>query len=362
MVGEQGIDWAAVENALWWKTMEACPQDARYHGEGDVATHTRMVCDELESSVGFTDLPDTEKRILRLAALLHDIGKPATTRTEDDGAITSRGHARVGAVMARRILWEQAVPLAEREAVCALVHWHMRPGHFLNYDDPDRTAITIGQTARCDWLTRLAEADTRGRIAPDTTDALVRVGLFGEACKELGIWEGPFPFASDHSRFQYFRTPGRDPHYAAFDDTKSTLTLMCGLPGAGKDTWVQQNAFDQPVVSLDALRTELGIHPSDPQEQIILTALDRSRGYLRAGQDFVWNATNLRQEMRARPIGLAADYGFRVRIVYREAPHNRLFAQNRNRAAAVPEKVLGKYIDRWEMPSLVECHELLIVP
>lgn len=362
MVTEQGIDWATVEKTPWWKAMEICQQEPRFHGEGDVATHTRMVCSELEKGEGFADLPDPEKRVLRLAALLHDIGKPATTRVEDNGAITSRGHARVGAVMARRILWEKEVSLAEREAVCALVHWHMRPGYFLHNDDQERTAITIAQAARCDHLTRLAEADTRGRIASDTADALVRVGLFGEACKELDVWEAPFAFASDHSRFQYFRTPGRDPRYAAFDDTKGTLTLMCGLPGAGKDTWVRENASDLPVVSLDGLRTELGIHPSDPQEPVIMAALERSRGHLRTGQDFVWNATNLRQEMRQRPIGLAADYGFRVRIVYREAPHSRLFAQNRNRATAVPEAVMHKYIDRWEMPSLVECHEMTIAP
>jgi tRNA uridine 5-carbamoylmethylation protein Kti12 len=35
-----------------------------------------------------------------------------------------------------------------------------------------------------------------------------------------------------------------------------------------------------------------------------------------------------------------------------------LFTQNKNRASAVPEAVLEKYIDRWEPPSLVECHTL----
>jgi putative nucleotidyltransferase with HDIG domain len=359
VVGERGIDWEAIEKTSWWRALEGCPQDPRHHGEGDVATHTRMVCNELEAGEGFADLPDAERRILRLAALLHDIGKPATTKTEEDGRITSNGHARVGSVMARRILWERGVPQNEREAICGLVRWHMRPGYFLQAEDPTRTALTIAQTTRCDHLTRLAEADTRGRIAPNTDDALVRVGLFGEACQEIGVWETPFPFASDHSRFVYFRTPGRDPHYEAYDDTRGTLTLMSGLPGAGKDTWVRENLSDLPAVSLDALRAELGIHPSDPQEPVAMAALERARVHLRAGQDFVWNATNLRHELRARPIGLAADYGFRVRIVYREATYERLFVQNRNRASAVPEAVMHKYIDRWEMPSLIECHTLI---
>ena len=82
------------------------------------------------------------------------------------------------------------------------------------------------------------------------------------------------------------------------------------------------------------------------------------RHYLRKKEPFVWNATNLRHELRARPLGLAADYGYRVKIVYREAPFTRLFAQNRGRASAVPEAVMNKYLDRWEVPTLIEAHEV----
>jgi predicted kinase len=111
-------------------------------------------------------------------------------------------------------------------------------------------------------------------------------------------------------------------------------------------------------VSLDVLRKELGIAPTDPQEPVAMAALERARVYLRKRESFVWNATNLRHELRARPLGLAADYNFRVKIVYREAPPTRLFAQNRNRTVAVPEAVMHKYLDRWEVPTTIEAHEL----
>ena len=42
---------------------------------------------------------------LWLAALLHDVGKPATTRYEN-GHYRAPGHARRGAIIARRLLWE----------------------------------------------------------------------------------------------------------------------------------------------------------------------------------------------------------------------------------------------------------------
>jgi putative nucleotidyltransferase with HDIG domain len=356
MVAESGLDWNKIEATPWWQAMTACPQDPRHHGEGDVAKHTRMVIEALEADPRFVDLDAPARRILRLAALLHDCGKPATTKHEESGRITSNGHARIGAYIARRLLWEQGFDFAEREAVCALVRWHMRPGYCLDSADPERTAITIAQTTRCDWLTILAEADTRGRIASNTEDALVRVGLFGELCKGLGVWSEPFAFSNGHSRFVYFRTPGRDRNYEAYDDTKGELILMSGLPGSGKDTYIQNHLSHLPVVSLDMLRKELGIAPSDPQEPVAMAALERARVYLRQKQDFVWNATNLRHELRARPLGLAANYGFRIKIIYKEAPHARLFAQNRNRTTAVPEAVMHKYLDRWEVPTMMEAH------
>lgn len=42
----QILAWA--EARPWARAMAVCPQDAQWHAEGDVWTHTRMVCAELE--------------------------------------------------------------------------------------------------------------------------------------------------------------------------------------------------------------------------------------------------------------------------------------------------------------------------
>jgi predicted kinase len=343
------LDWPQIEKADWWQALALCPQDPRYHGEGDVAAHTRLVIKALPK-----DAPPN----LLLAALLHDCGKPATTKFETDGRITSNGHARIGSIIARRLLWECGTDFIEREAICALVRWHMRPGYFLESQDPERVAITIAATARCDDLQVLAEADTKGRIAPNTEDALVRVGLFGALCEELNCKTQPFPFRNNHSRFEYFRTPGRDPRYEAFDDTRGELIVLAGLPGSGKDTYIKEHLAAHTVISLDAIRLEKRIHPSDPQEPVVMIALERLREALRRGDSIVWNATNLRHELRARSINLAAEYRYRTKIIYREAPFARLFQQNKNRDAAVPEAILNKMIDRWEIPTPLEAHEV----
>src|SRR5205807_1316625 len=126
----------------------------------------------------------------------------------------------------------------------------------------------------------------------------------------------------------------------ASDEYSCEVTLLAGLPGAGKDTWLRQNLPDRPVISLDALRAELGVAPSEPQGPVLAKARQKAQEFLRLKQPFVWNATNLSRNVRAECIRLFADHEARVRIVYREVPPDRLFAQNRQRRERVPEKVI----------------------
>jgi predicted kinase len=115
------------------------------------------------------------------------------------------------------------------------------------------------------------------------------------------------------------------------------------------------------VVSLDAIRKEHKIAPSASQEGVIGMSVEKAKEYLRAGQSFVWNATNLRHEIRERPVSLAATYGFRVKIIAIEASKTRLFSQNKSREAIVPQAVMERYLDRWELPDLTEAHEIAYV-
>lgn len=79
-------------------------QNPLWHGEGDVWTHTKMVCDVLAGLEAFRMLPERKRREIFLAALLHDIGKIPCTRLED-GRWTSPNHSATGAKMARELLW-----------------------------------------------------------------------------------------------------------------------------------------------------------------------------------------------------------------------------------------------------------------
>ena len=64
---------------------------------------------------------------LRLAALLHDIGKPQTFAPDDRGVGHFPGHAAAGAELADTILRTLRAPTALREQVVFLVEHHMTP-------------------------------------------------------------------------------------------------------------------------------------------------------------------------------------------------------------------------------------------
>lgn len=351
------IDWPTLDAFPWMTDLKGCPQHPIRHAEGDVWIHVHMVCEAMASLPAWRELPEAERQILFTAALLHDVAKPACTRVEADGAISSRGHSWRGAVRARQILWRRGVPFAEREQVAALVRHHLVPFFLADSENPRRHAIEVSQTIRCDWLSILAESDARGRTCPDPERLLQQIRMFREQSAEFGCLEQPYPFASDHARFLYFRDPARLPDAPAEEQLHCDVVLMSGLPGAGKDYWIRKNTAAE-VISLDALRHELGVAPSDPQGLVLTRAKDLAREFLGAGKPFVWNATNLSRHIRGECVRLFHEFGARVRIVYVEAQPDRLFAQNRQRRKKVPEAVIERLLDKWEVPDRTEAHQV----
>ena len=353
------VDWAQLhERFAWIRDLAGCPQDPIYHAEGDVWIHTRMVAEALAALPAWQSLPETERQVLFAAALLHDVAKPACTRLDPDNRITSRGHSRRGAILARQILWRLDAPFDIREQIAALVRHHQVPYYLVDRPDAQRLAIEVSQTARCDRLALLAEADVRGRVCADQQRLLDNIALFVEFCRDENCLCGPRAFVSDHARFLYFRSSRRHPDAPAHEDYRAEVVLMSGLPGAGKDTWVRTNLPEWPVVSLDAVREDLDVDPADEQGQVINRAREQARDYLRQGRSFVWNATNLSRQLRAQCIQLFADYHARIRIVYLEVPEERLFRQNRQRPTAAPRAVVERLLDRWEVPDRTEAHNV----
>jgi predicted kinase len=313
-----------------------------------------MVCEALIASDAWRTLTPAARDELFLAALLHDCGKPARTRTDEHGHIISPGHAAEGARIARLLLWEAGAELESRERIVGLIKDHGRPLFALTRPDPIRSIIESSCRVSCDQLAMLARADAIGRVCNDQADLLDRIDLYQTLLAEVGISTGPFPFANDRSRAEYFRTPGRDPSYAAFDDTWGEVVIMSGLPASGKSTFIQQRLPGLPVVGLDAIREALEVEPGESQDQVVRAAKEAAKELLRSKRSFVWDATNLSGDVRSAAVGLCVAYGARIRIEYIEAPAAVLRARNAKRERPVPVDAINRMLRRWECPDATE--------
>lgn len=354
------LTWA--ETRPWARAMANCDQDEQWHSEGDVWTHTRMVCAELERLPEWPALGRAAQLKLLLVALFHDAGKPATTvLDETTGRTRSPKHSLVSAVIARDVLRELGCKLATREEIVAMARYHGRPPYLLEKANPEREVISLSWRLNNRLLYLFTLADTRGRDTREMNRPEENLHLWRLLAEEQGCFEKPYAFANDHARFLFYREELTSLHYVPRADYRCTVTMISGLPGAGKDTWLARWQPAAPVIALDELRAELDVDPTDNQGTVIQAARERCREHLRAGQDFAFNATNLTRQIRQRWIDLFADYSARVEIVYQEPPLATIRKRNRQRDAAVPEGVWTRMLEKLEPPDITECHGLRFV-
>jgi poly(A) polymerase len=110
------------------------------HRHKDVYEHSLTVLEqavELEHARFPGERPDL---VLRLAALLHDIGKPGTRRFEPDGQVSFHHHDVVGAKLARKRLKALRLPTDVIDQVARLVELHLR---FYGYADAGWTDSAV---------------------------------------------------------------------------------------------------------------------------------------------------------------------------------------------------------------------------
>jgi poly(A) polymerase len=142
-----------------------------HHHHKDVYQHSLTVLDqaiELETSRDSIEGPDL---VLRLAALLHDIGKPATRRLEPGGVVTFYHHDVVGSKIAKRRLRELRYDNDTIDNVARLIELHLR---FFGYTEGAWTDSAVRryvrdageQLERLHILTR-ADVTTRNRRKAD---------------------------------------------------------------------------------------------------------------------------------------------------------------------------------------------------
>ncbi|MDH3592890.1 MAG: CCA tRNA nucleotidyltransferase [Planctomycetota bacterium] len=173
--------------------LDGVEQPSRWHPEGDVFTHTRMMLDSYAGG----------EPAVALAALLHDVGKAPTAETNKRGHPAFPRHARVGADMAveimRRLRYSNRVIDEVEELIADHMTWPALPGmreakrrryllrdtldHHLALHELDCAACHNDLTAHAYALAEKARLDAE----PPPVSPL----LNGHALQELGFRPGP---------------------------------------------------------------------------------------------------------------------------------------------------------------------------
>jgi poly(A) polymerase len=199
--------WFLVDTGLAGECLPELPalrlEQDPIHRHKDVLAHTIAVVEKTS--------PD---KVLRLAALLHDIGKPKTRSFGAGGKVSFHHHEVVGARMARERMQQLRYPTDEIDAVTRLVELHLR---FHTYrmgwtDSAVRRYVRdagplleqLNELTRCDCTTRnprKAEALARRmdqlearieELREQEELAAIRPDLDGVAVMEhLGLEPGP---------------------------------------------------------------------------------------------------------------------------------------------------------------------------
>jgi poly(A) polymerase len=184
-----------------------------HHQHKDVYQHSLTV---LRQAIALEEQPDL---VLRWAALLHDIGKPATRRHESDGGVSFHHHEVVGAKMVRKRMRELKYSKQMVDDVSQLVYLHLRFHGYAHSDGTGRwtdSAVRryvtdagpllprLHKLVRADCTTRNKKRAARLQANYDSLEARiaeleakedlarVRPDLDGNAIMEiLGIPAGP---------------------------------------------------------------------------------------------------------------------------------------------------------------------------
>ncbi len=168
------------------------PQDPEWHPEGDVLAHTGHCCDALVRLDAWQQAPAEQRRVLLLAVLAHDFGKPSTTvRAEKRGKLRwiSPGHEAAGGLPTEVFLRRIGAPNDTVAYVRPLVLNHMvQHSGQIEYSDTSVRRLARRLTpASIDELCLVMRADHDGRPPIHSPETLLRIDALRQKARQLEL-------------------------------------------------------------------------------------------------------------------------------------------------------------------------------
>lgn len=159
--------------------LKSTEQSPIHHPEGNVWNHTLLVVD----AAAKVREQSRDPAVFMWAALLHDIGKPDTTKVRK-GKITAYDHDKLGAKLGREFLEAFTQDHVFIRRVCTLIRYHMHILFVVN-DLPFADMKGMLRDADIDEVALLGFCDRLGRTNSDREKERSNIARFLEKCKAI---------------------------------------------------------------------------------------------------------------------------------------------------------------------------------
>lgn len=161
------------------KRMRQTEQSPEHHPEGNVWNHTMLVVDE---AAGVKE-ESSDIEAFMWAALLHDIGKPPTTRKRNN-RYTAYDHDRAGADLAQEFLSYFVKDEDFIAKVKGLVRYHMHVFYIVN-ELPFADIQGMKKNSDIKEIALLGLCDRLGRTKRNRQEEEKNIGLFLKLCENI---------------------------------------------------------------------------------------------------------------------------------------------------------------------------------
>jgi predicted kinase len=203
-------------------------------------------------------------------------------------------------------------------------------------------------------------ADKKGTVNETETDDFIKAHFdkIKSEADELGIFEQPYLFKTTAERRLFFNPK------ANIDTPKFTMYVMIGLPGSGKNYYIEKFLSTVLTISRDDIRTKIGIKGEKPQgnkeqeEYVTQIFNDEVIKCCKEQKDFVINNTNVKRQYRDGYKRLVKQYNPKVVYILMET---NIKTCKERREGLMPMSVIDNMSKNFEYPHPSEYDKILIV-
>lgn len=315
-----------------------------YHLESDTYTHSLMVC-------LLAELVNANK-LVKYAALLHDVGKPLSRENKDDRQrVAFIGHEGLSVFQSLDYLNQTDLTDEEIIHVVKLISLHTVVFHMMEGDNWEFKVAEkfVGQSELLKDLLVLGYCDARGRFMENEFEYTLpelqaKFELVFEAIKELEEKEAR--------------------------KTSKTIHILVGPPNAGKSTFLKKEAANKLVLCRDNVITSL--HPKLTYDEAYRKADSKEVDRLFSEQiqeasknkvdEVFFDLTNMSPKSRRRNYG---GFGkeYEIHTVVFLTSFSELMKRNKNRSLegkSIPEKVMISMMQKFLFPLADEANRVSV--